>query len=98
MGNLALVEEPINISLGNKGFAEKREVYPRSKFLLTKLVAERATVGANTAVERATEGIEPFQEWTSSSIQERQEVLTKLTHQVCQMSTATEDREQGGRE
>jgi hypothetical protein len=48
LGNLALVEMPLNTSLGNKPYSQKRPVYAHSQFLLTKSIAEHVVVGSNT--------------------------------------------------
>jgi Protein of unknown function DUF262/Protein of unknown function (DUF1524) len=85
LGNLVLVEKPLNTSLGNKPFGDKARVYPRSQFLLTRVISERPVVGVNTSVERALEGLSPFETWTSRSIEERQEQLTGLASTVWQM-------------
>jgi hypothetical protein len=88
LGNLALIEKPLNTSLGNKPYAEKAKVYPRSQFLLTRMIAEQPVVGVNTSVERALQGLRPFQTWLSSSIEERQEQLTVLARAVWQIPRA----------
>ena len=85
LGNLALVEKPLITSRGNKPFAEKAPVYPKSQFLLTRLISDRSRVGVNTSVERAVEGLRPFDVWTSSSIEERQAQLTELARKVWQV-------------
>jgi hypothetical protein len=85
LGNLALAEKPLNTSLGNKPFASKAKVYPKSQYLLTRVISERPAVGVNTSVERATQGLDPFDEWFSTSIEARQKQLTRLARSVWQM-------------
>jgi hypothetical protein len=85
LGNLTLLEKPINASIGNQLFSKKREAYRQSKFLLTKSLAEKIVVGTNTAVDRAVKGLETFETWTSQSIERRQTILTRLAQQVWEM-------------
>ncbi|MHB9053944.1 MAG: HNH endonuclease family protein [Thermoleophilia bacterium] len=85
LGNLCLIEKPLNASLGNKPFSQKKVVYPKSKFLLTKGIAEKIVIGKNTSVDRAVKQIEPFLEWTSSMIEKRQVSLGELAKLVWEM-------------
>jgi uncharacterized protein with ParB-like and HNH nuclease domain len=85
LGNLTLVEKSINASVGNKPFEEKKKAYKQSRFLLTKLLAEKVTVGTDTAVDRAVRELETFDRWTSKSIERRQEMLTQLAKKVWDM-------------
>lgn len=82
LGNLALAERPLNTSLGNKPYSVKRPVYPKSRFLLTRTIGAKVVVGANTTVNKAVTGFEPFESWTPRSVQQRQAMLTKLAHRV----------------
>jgi len=85
LGNLALAEEAINCSLGNKPFSEKRRVYKDSKLLLTKLISGKVSVGKHTAVNRAVDGFPVFREWSSATIEERQKALALLARRVWDM-------------
>jgi hypothetical protein len=87
LGNLTLAEEPINISLGNKPFSSKQPEYRNSQFYLTKLLSGVVSVGKNTAINRAVEGLPTFKEWSSKSIQKRQEALAELARKVWDMPT-----------
>lgn len=55
LGNLLLVEQAINSSLGNKPFSQKRPVYPRSRLLLTRCIAD-APAGRNRNAYRSGDG------------------------------------------
>ena len=77
IGNLALVEKSINMSLGNKPFSQKKRIYPESRYLLTKIIAERPNIG-NTAIDRAVLHMHPFDEWNKDSIRQRAEWLADL--------------------
>ncbi len=85
LGNLTLVEKSINCSIGNGLFAEKRHAYVQSNFLLTKSLGQRVQVGMNTAVNRAVQGLEHFESWTSQSIERRQAMLVRLARKVWDM-------------
>jgi len=85
LGNLTLAEEPINISLGNRSFSAKRPEYRHSQFYLTKLLSGSVSVGKNTAINRAVEGLPTFEKWSSESIRMRQEALAELARKVWDM-------------
>ncbi len=85
LGNLALLEKTINTSVSNKPFDEKKKAYPKSKYLLTRSIAERVQVGHNTAIDRAVKDLENFDIWTSESIERRQQLLTELAHKIWDM-------------
>jgi uncharacterized protein with ParB-like and HNH nuclease domain len=78
LGNLVLVEGSINASLGNRPYSEKRPVYRESQLLLTRALAERPKVGANTRIDRAVENLKPFQDWNEQAVQDRQQLLADL--------------------
>ena len=82
LGNLVLVEKQINASLGNRAYSQKRTVYQQSRLLLTRALAERPRVGANTQIDRAVSAIEPFSEWNEAAVIERQRSLVLLARAV----------------
>ena len=82
LGNLALVEKSINAALGNRPYSEKRDVYPQSQLLLTKALAERPRVGANTRIDVAVAELNPFTEWNEAAVIQRQEMLAMLARLV----------------
>jgi uncharacterized protein with ParB-like and HNH nuclease domain len=82
LGNLALVEMPLNTSLGNKPYSQKHPVYAHSQFLLTKSIAERVVIGSNTTVDRAVRDLEPFSAWGTAAIDQRQDQLRLLARRV----------------
>lgn len=85
LGNLTLLEDSINTSAGRKPFEDKIKAYPTSKFLLTKSIGQKVTVGTNTAVDRAVQDLETFDNWTSESIERRQKMLAQLAKKVWDM-------------
>lgn len=85
LGNMTLAEEPINISLGNRPFSQKRDQYQHSQFYLTKLLSGPVAVGKNTAINRAVHGLPTFDKWTSESIALRQKAIAELAGRVWDM-------------
>ena len=45
LGNLVLLEKSINASLSNRPYSRKRDVYSKSKLLLTNSLAEQPAIG-----------------------------------------------------
>jgi uncharacterized protein with ParB-like and HNH nuclease domain len=82
LGNLVLVEKPINGSLGNKSFSKKRLVYPQSKLLLVHAISERPKVGVNTSVDRAVRDLEPFLAWNEATVMARQSKLASMAREI----------------
>jgi uncharacterized protein with ParB-like and HNH nuclease domain len=85
LGNMAMLEDSINSSISNSSFAEKKAGYAQSQFLLTKSIAVDPHVGHNTAINRAVRGLPRFDEWTSESIEFRQEMLANLAGRAWDM-------------
>lgn len=82
LGNLVLLEKPINASLGNKPFSKKRLVYPQSKLLLVHAISERPKIGANTSIDRAVRDLEPFACWNELSVIARQIKLGSMARDI----------------
>jgi hypothetical protein len=82
LGNLVLVEKSINASLGNRPFSQKRSVYPQSQLLLTRAVAERPKIGANTKIDAAVAKIDPFEKWNEANMTTRQDMIRGLARAI----------------
>jgi hypothetical protein len=82
LGNLVLAEKSINASLGNRSYSMKRNVYLQSQLLLTRALAERPKVGANTRIDVAVAGIEPFATWNEECVSKRQDMLARIAREV----------------
>jgi hypothetical protein len=78
LGNLTLVEKPINASLGNRPYSQKRPVYVNSRLLLTRAIAERPHVGVSTSIDTAVAPLEPYSTWNDTAVEGRQAVLARL--------------------
>lgn len=81
IGNLTLVEKSINASLGNAPFSVKKTVYPKSQHLLTRGISEKPEIG-RTAIDRATDQIEPFSDWSKEAVAARSAMLGALAEQI----------------
>ena len=88
LGNLVLVEKPINASLGNKPYSKKKLVYPQSKLLLVHAISERPKIGVNTSVDRAVRDLESFSEWNEASVTARQAKLGELARVIWNIPAA----------
>jgi hypothetical protein len=82
LGNLTLVEKSINASLGNRPYSYKKAVYPKSRHLLTRAIAESQRVGRDGRIDRAVAGFTPFGEWNESAVEQRQTELATLARRA----------------
>lgn len=82
LGNLTLLEKPINIVAGNDFFNKKCEEYHKSKYYLTSSIARIIEVGINTSINRINQMLKEFKAWDAATIDERQEILTELAKVV----------------
>ena len=82
LGNLTLVEQGINSSLGNQPFSVKRPVYLQSQLLLTRAIVGKPSVGVNTKIDVAAAGLDSFTHWTPASVENRQAQLVGLARAV----------------
>lgn len=87
-GNLTLLENPIDSSIGRGLFEKKRRPYTMSNLLLTKSLGQVVGVGQNTAYTRAAGNLEVFETWTSDDVERRQRMLSRLANKVWEMPQA----------
>lgn len=85
LGNTTLLESQINQAINNCNdlstdwFAMKQAEYMHSNFVLTKLLNTQYTIGKNTGLNRLKNKLNcQFDEWTKTSIEQRQQVLMEL--------------------
>jgi hypothetical protein len=91
LGNLTLLEKSINISAGNNLFAQKRQAYDQSDFLLTRSLGRPIGVGVDTAYQRAAELLERFDSWEPADVERRQGMLGRLAWTVWEMPQIDEE-------
>jgi hypothetical protein len=82
LGNLTLLEKPINIIAGNDFFEKKKAEYVKSANYLTRSIVALSPVGKNTSISRINERLLSFDKWTAFDIDRRQEMLIGLAKEV----------------
>lgn len=82
LGNLTLLEKPINIVAGNDFYAAKQVEYRKSGNYLTRSLVELTNVGQNTSITRINEKLEAFLAWDAQSIEKRHDLLMTLARDV----------------
>lgn len=82
LGNLTLLEKPINIVAGNDFFSAKKIEYRKCKYYLTSSIAELTTVGQNTSINRINEKLQSFDEWSAITIDQRRDLLMGISREV----------------
>jgi hypothetical protein len=82
LGNLTLLEKPINIVAGNDFYADKREEYRKSGSYLTRSLVGLTEVGQNTSISRINTKLEAFAIWNAASIEKRHSLLISLVKDV----------------
>jgi hypothetical protein len=87
LGNLTLLEKPINIVASNNFFAAKKPEYRKCKLYLTSSVVELVDVGKNSSVTRVNERLVAFENWTAQSIDKRQEMLVNLAKEIWRVNS-----------
>lgn len=87
LGNLALLEKPMNIVAGNNFFDEKKKIYKDSKFYLTRSMAGLVAVGKNSSVNRINERLKAYDKWDKQAIDDRQGILLKLAREIWKVET-----------
>ena len=82
LGNLMLLERPINVVASNGWYDEKKTVYRQSGYLLARSLAEKPQVGINSEFNRGVADLLQFDLWNSVSIDQRQEMLSRLARRI----------------
>lgn len=83
LGNLTLLEKPINIVAGRDFFKDKKDEYKKCKNYLTSSLVELHTVGNNSSINRINGKLKAFGDtWTADSIDERQKMLIGLSELI----------------
>lgn len=82
LGNLTLLEKPINIVAGNDFYTAKQAEYRKSGNYLTRSLVELTSVGQNTSISRINEKLKAFPAWDAKAIEERHGLLIALAQNV----------------
>lgn len=82
LGNLTLLEKPINIVAGNDFFKAKKIEYAKSKYYLTSSLQGLTQVGQNSSITRINQKLASFERWSAATIEQRQGLLVDLSFDV----------------
>jgi hypothetical protein len=82
LGNLTLLEKPINIVAGNDFYKAKQAEYGKSGNYLTRSLVALTEVGQNTSISRINTKLEAFPEWNAASVEKRHTLLITLAQDV----------------
>ena len=87
LGNLTLLERPINIVAGNDFYKAKQKEYAKSGNYLTRSLEALTKVGQNTSISRINKKLVAFPEWNAASIENRHKLLSELAKEVWKTTT-----------
>jgi len=87
IGNLTLLEKPINGSIQRDFFDRKKQEYAKSKFYLTRSITEKEEVGINTSINRTNEFLKSFDKWDKDSIDLRSNLLLDISNHIWRVET-----------
>lgn len=82
LGNLALLEKPINIVAGNDFYTAKQLEYGKSGNYLTRSLVALTDVGQNTSISRINTKLEAFPAWSAATIEKRHAMLIDLARDI----------------
>lgn len=82
LGNLTLLEKPLNIIAGNDFFAKKKDKYGSCSLYLTRSLVGLADFGGNSSIARLNEKLAAFEEWSAEAIDRRQALLIALSREI----------------
>ena len=88
LGNLTLLEKPINIVAGNQYYSDKQAEYRKCGNYLTRSLVELTAVGQNTSISRINAKLEAFSIWNAHSIERRHGLLIALAQDVWKTAPA----------
>lgn len=71
LGNLTLLEKPINIVASNSFFEKKTTEYRESANYLTRSITGLSTVGKNSSINRINQKLLAFNQWAAGDIERR---------------------------
>lgn len=82
LGNLTLLEKPINIVASNDFYASKTPEYKKSSTYFTRSLVELVPVGKNSSITRINEKLQSFADWNAKSIDDRHDLLITLAKDI----------------
>lgn len=82
LGNLTLLQKPLNIVAGNDYYQRKCDQYKNCGFYFTRSLVETPAVGNQSSVNRINQFLKVFPDWNAAAIDERQQLLINLALEV----------------
>jgi hypothetical protein len=82
IGNLTLLEKPINIVASNDIYVTKQAEYKNSGNYLTRSLVDLKEVGQDTSITRINNKLASFSTWNSKSIDQRHMLLMALAGDI----------------
>jgi hypothetical protein len=82
LGNLTLLEKPLNIIARNDFFAKKKDKYLNCRTYLTRSLVSLTDVGGNSSITRINAKLASFDDWTAAAIDYRQNLLIGLAKDI----------------
>lgn len=82
LGNLTLLEKPINIVASNNFYVQKTPEYKKSNTYFTRSLVELVRVGKNSSITRINGKLKAFSAWNAVSIDERHDMLIALARDI----------------
>lgn len=82
LGNLTLLEKPINIVASNDFYTDKQNEYSKSGNYMTRSLVALTYVGHNTSISRINAKLEAFPSWNAAVIEKRHAMLIALAQDV----------------
>ena len=82
LGNLTLLQKPLNIVASNNFYALKTPLYKDCGIYFTRSLVEMPTIGNQSSVNRINQFLKVFPEWNAATIEERQQLLINLALEV----------------
>ena len=89
LGNLTLLEKPLNGVASNKFYTKKINVYTDCGNYLTRSLVELKSVGKNTSINRINKKLQSFTNWNAENIESRQRLLFNLALEVWAIKNIT---------
>ena len=90
LGNLTLLEKPINIVASNDFYALKRPEYKKSSTYFTRSLVELVSVGKNSSITRINEKLRAYSDWNAKSIEDRHDLLIALAKDIWKVAPVSD--------
>lgn len=82
IGNLTLLEQPINKSIQRDEYCSKKEKYINSNFYITRSISKLEDGGRNTSIVRINKELKAYPSWGKEAIDSRTDLLYNLSKKV----------------